>query len=106
MQYNLALLWLPFSLAFHLPNAFNKQVQRSKIPINECSAGQIIDLLNMETSDEGVISTRPSKTPTSYLARIDLSARPSITFIKALQVNRSGIHSMPLRSGTITLVHL
>ncbi|KAM0304510.1 hypothetical protein HYE67_001816 [Fusarium culmorum] len=53
MQYSLALFWLPFGLAFHLPQVFDKQVQRSKTPINECSAAQIINLLDMETSDEG-----------------------------------------------------
>ncbi|RBR18765.1 uncharacterized protein FIESC28_05906 [Fusarium coffeatum] len=44
MKYSLALSWLPFSLALHIP--------RTDKPINECSAQSIIDLLKMEPSDE------------------------------------------------------
>ncbi|RGP67078.1 hypothetical protein FSPOR_6134 [Fusarium sporotrichioides] len=52
MHYCLVLFWLPFSLAFHLPQAFDKHIIRSKAPINEFSAEAVIGLLDMQPSNE------------------------------------------------------
>lgn len=51
MRYDLLLSWLPLSLALHLPNGFNERTQDATA-INQCSAQSIIDLLELQPSDE------------------------------------------------------
>jgi predicted cupin superfamily sugar epimerase len=53
MRFSLTLFWLPLSIAFHLPEAFDKRVYSTKTPINKFSAESIISLLDMQPSDEG-----------------------------------------------------
>ncbi|KIL87499.1 hypothetical protein FAVG1_09205 [Fusarium avenaceum] len=64
MHFSVPLLWLPFSLALHIPENLEPRTKDTK-PISQCSTEQVIDLLNLEPSTEKGYFIETFKDPTN-----------------------------------------